>query len=124
MSNGSNDTRLRNELLAIIASAERERRPIELDVDTLFDRVRAESLSRLSLQLAELVRLGRVQVVFRVTSPHGGGLGDFPDIQHVPRVIEDRYADHAELTVTPDLVVPIYRFPCSPSPSSKHKRRS
>lgn len=115
---------MRDELLALVAKAKRERRQFEFELDTLFDRVHADSLSRLSLQLAELVQLGRVQVVFRVISPHGGGLGDFPDIKHVPRVIEDKYGDFAELTVTPDLVVPIYRFPCSPSTTSKPKLRS
>lgn len=113
MGERSDHARLLRELRQLLATAADEGRTIEYDLDSLYDRVHARSLAALTLALSELIAAGRTTVVFRVTSPTGGALGDFPSPAEVPSRLEDRFDDWREIEVTPERVVPVYKFSCA-----------
>jgi len=110
MPNPTNERELRRKLEALLAEAHAAARPMEFDLNTLFDRVQAGTLAQLALALRALVGEGRITVVFRVMSPAGGGIADFKTLTEIPNTLEDRFNDWQELEVTPDRVVPVYMF--------------
>jgi len=122
MSDRSERNRLQRELEGLLARARGEGRPLEFNLDDLFDRLRTDSLARLTLLLGEMVHEGDVDLLFRVYSPTGGGLQDFATLAEIPHVIEDRFDNWREFEVTSDRVAPIYRFLPSPMPTLSRQR--
>lgn len=110
MPSSDKDRELLRKLEALLDEARAAARPLEFDLNSLFDRLRPGTLADLALALRTLVSEGKVSVVFRVVSPAGGGLGDFRALTDIPDTVEDRYNDWQELQVTPDRVIPVYTF--------------
>jgi hypothetical protein len=110
MPSPNRDRELQEKLEALLAQVRRRRESMEFDLNSLFDRLQPGSLAALALALGALVHEGKLKLVFRVMSPDGAGLGDFPTLSAIPPTMEDRFNDWRQFEVTPERVLPVYRF--------------
>lgn len=104
------DYELQRKLEELLAQAHVRGQSMEFDLNSLYDRLQADSLARLALVLGPLVREGKVRLVFRVLNPSGEGLADFSSMADIPPTLEDRYHDWRPIEVTADRVLPVYLF--------------
>lgn len=81
----------------------------EFTFQSLYLKVKPDSMESLALALDDLVKWGDVVRVFRVESPKTHiGIGDFGTLDEIPSVLFDRTSEE-DVSVDPDNVHPIFR---------------
>jgi len=87
-----------------------DNRRLVFNLDRAVDVVHATSRVRLAALLAELVSSGLLEIIVRVESSNGGGIGDFPSIEAVPDEIYDRRTDRI-IPVSAENIQVLYATP-------------